>query len=68
MELIYVAGHQSIESNEKAVKCAEIGLYLDENITCKAVQTSLVAVTSKIDDWALKDIPNRWTSINTCRI
>lgn len=42
-----------------ADECADIGWSLDETKSCYDVQTPLIAVPNKINDWALMDITTR---------
>lgn len=60
VELIWVAGHQSVENNEKAEECLIIGTSSDETKTFDDAQAPLVAVANKMCEQSLLEITTRY--------
>lgn len=60
MELIWVAGHQSVENNGKPDECLIFGTSSDETKAFDDAQAPLVAVTNKMCEQSLLEITTRY--------
>lgn len=64
VEMIWLPGHQGIESNKKSNEYEVIGSFSNESIACNDDLTPSVVITNKIDDCVHRKVATKWSAID----